>query len=68
MGNDRVSNPWFGPVKVRFGWQPKPTGWQPVLARIFEFVFIRVNSWLECAKQILWRSLVDAFAAGHDTC
>jgi len=32
------------------------------------FVFIRVDSWLDCAKQILWSSLVDAFAAGHDTC
>jgi len=31
-------NPWLGPVKVRFGWQP-------VLPSIFEFVFIRANSW-----------------------
>jgi len=54
--------------EVRFGWQPKPTGWQPVLPRISEFVFIRVDSWLKCAKEIVWSSLVDAFAAGHDTC
>jgi hypothetical protein len=33
-----------------------------------KFVFIRVNSWLECDELILWKSLADAFAAGHDTC
>jgi hypothetical protein len=31
--------------------------------RLELFVFIRVQLWLECAKQILWKSLVDAFAA-----
>jgi hypothetical protein len=36
--------------------------------RLQLFVFIRVNSWLKCAKEIIWSSLVDAFAAGHDTC
>ncbi len=32
--------------------------------RLELFVFIRVQLWLECAKQILWKLLVDAFAAG----
>jgi hypothetical protein len=35
---------------------------------LLKFVFIRVNSWLEYAKQILWSSPVAAFAAGHDMC
>jgi hypothetical protein len=26
-----------------------------------KFVFVRVDSWLECAKRILWSSPVDAY-------
>jgi len=28
----------------------------------------RIDSWLKCAKRIIWSSLADAFAAGIDMC
>ena len=37
-------------------------------SRLQRFVFINVHSWLEYVSELIWSSLVDAFAGGHDTC
>ena len=47
---------------------PSRTGIAADTRALPKFVFIRVNFYLEYAKRILWRSLVDAFVVGHDTC